>query len=466
MVTKDGWPGHDRWERLRRRLSGPLIRPGEAGYDVARQGFMTLYDRRPAAVARCLRVEDVQACVEFAAECGLPVSARSGGHGYVGYSTVDNGLVVDLSRMDTVRVRGYGRAEIGAGARLGPIYATLGRAGRLLPGGTCAAVGIGGLTLGGGIGVVARKYGLTCDHLESARLVTADGRARTVSAESEPDLLWALRGGGGGNFGIVTSFTFGTARAPRLSTFELKFPPASMATLLDIWPRWQHGMPDELWTNCGLHGDGRIVTGGCFAGPVERLRPMVDDLVRRMGAEPLERTEAERDYLATMTYYAGCADLAGSACAPSWNGGGGAIGRGTYVAASRMLRRPFTDPGEVARLLTSDPALYTIIDGFGGAIAEVGPGESAFAHRDALASIQVLRDVAPGPGGKAAARRAVGLVRDGLGEDVGTTGYVNYLDPEMPDWANAYYGRSLPRLRALARRYDPDRVFAFPQGLD
>ncbi|MFD9961953.1 FAD-binding oxidoreductase [Amycolatopsis sp. NPDC058986] len=466
VATGDGWPGADRWERLRRRLSGPLYRPGEPDYDTARQGFMALYDRRPAAVARCLRAEDVQACVGFAAEYGLPISARSGGNSYAGYSTVDGGLVVDLSRMTTVRPRPDGQAEVAPGARLGPVYTMLGAAGRLLPGGTCPAVAISGLALGGGIGVVAKKYGLTCDHLVSARVVTADGRLRTVSAASEPDLFWALRGGGGGNFGIVTSFTFRTVPVPDLSTFRLEFPRGTMAALLAVWPRWQHAMPDELWANCDLFGDGRVVASGCLTGPVGRLRPLVDELVRRVGTRPVDRTERERDYLAAMAYYAGCTDLAGPGCAPSWNGGGGALGRGRYVAASRMLRRPVTDPDAVARLLTSDPALHTIVDGFGGAIAAVRPEDSAFPHRDALASIQVLRDVEQVDGGEAAARRAVGVVRDGLGEDVGTTGYVNYIDPEMPDWARAYYGRNLPRLRAVAGRYDPDRLFAFPQGVD
>ncbi|MFE0026970.1 FAD-binding oxidoreductase [Amycolatopsis sp. NPDC059021] len=465
LAAADGWPGRDRWERLRRRLSGPLFRPADAGYETARQGFMALYDQRPAAVARCLRGEDVQRCVEFAAAHRIPISARSGGHSYAGYSTVDGGLVVDLSRLNAVRVGRDGRAEIGPGARLGPIYAALGGAGRLLPAGTSPVVGIAGLALGGGIGVLARKYGLTCDRLVAARLVTADGRLHTVSAESEPDLLWALRGGGGGNFGIVISFTFDTAPALGLSVFELEFPPAAMAALLAVWPAWQQAMPDELWTNCGLAAD-RVVAGGCFVGPAAKLRPMVDELVRRVGTPPVKRAEVEKDYLATMTHYAGCADLGGPSCAPSWNGGGGAIARGSYVAASRMLRRPFTDPDAVARLFGGDPELYTIMDGFGGAIAEVGPAESAFPHRDVLASIQVLHGVAPVPGGEAAARRAVGVVRDGLGEDAGTTGYVNYIDPEMPDWARAYYGRNLPRLRAVARRYDPDRLFAFPQGVD
>ncbi|MEC3976760.1 BBE domain-containing protein [Amycolatopsis sp. H20-H5] len=206
-------------------------------------------------------------------------------------------------------------------------------------------------------------------------------------------------------------------------------------------------------------------SGGCFVGPESRLKPFVDDLVRRVGTAPLRRTAAEFDYLGAMRHYAGCDDLGGQACAPGWSGGGGGIGRNAYVGTSRMLTKPLSDPQAAADLLTGEPGLFTIIDAAGGAIGRVGPHESAFPHRAALGSFQVLHDVNASAGDEAYARRAIGVVRDELGKEFGTAGYVNYLDPEMPDWARAYYGDSLPRLRALARKYDPERLFAFPQGL-
>jgi FAD/FMN-containing dehydrogenase len=423
-----GWPPPDDWARLRRRLTGPLFRPGDPGYPEAKQGFFTMYDQRmPAAVVGAVRVEDVQAAVGFAARHRLPIAARSGGHSYPGYSTVDGGIVVDLSRFSGIDVRPDGRAVIGAGARLGPIATTLAAHGRVLPAGSCETVGIAGLTLGGGVGLVDRKHGLTCDHLEAARIVTADGHVRTVSRAAEPDLFWALRGGGGGNFGIVTGFTFSTVPIADVVTYRLTFPPGTQAALLAAWQEWLPGTPDELWS---------------------------DDLVRRVGTPPTEREARTQDHLSALRSFDDHEARPGAVAA-----------RAAYVGTSRMLLRPVTDPAAVVEVLAQAPRVGTLIDSAGGAIARVGARETAFPHRSALASFQFLHGAAPEDGGEAEARRALAAVRDGLGPEFGTTGYVNYLDPEMPDWAEAYYGVNLPRLRAIARKYDPRAIFAFPQGL-
>ncbi|WIY00343.1 FAD-binding oxidoreductase [Amycolatopsis mongoliensis] len=444
-----GWPPPDDWQRLRRRLSGPLFRPGDPGYPEAKQGFFTMYDdRMPAAVVGAARVEDVQEVIGFAARHRLPVAARSGGHSYPGYSTVDGGIVVDLSRFCGIEVRPDGRAVIGAGARLGPIAATLAARGRVLPAGTCETVGIAGLTLGGGLGLVDRKYGLTCDQLEAARIVTADGRVRTASATAEPDLFWALRGGGGGNFGIVTGFTFRTVPAADVATFALDFPDGTQAALLGAWQEWLPGLPDELWSGMDLAA-GRAGVSGTFLGPETRLTELLDDLVRRVGTPPGGRRSRVTDHLSAMRSF----DTREATV------------REAYVGTSRMLTRPVADPAAVAEVLTRDPGVDTLVDSAGGAIARVGARETAFPHRKALASFQFLHGAAPGEGSEAGARRSLAAVRDGLGPEFGTTGYVNYLDPEMPDWAEAYYGVNLPRLRAVARKYDPRGIFAFPQGL-
>ena len=144
---------------------------------------------------------------------------------------------------------------------------------------------------------------------------------------------------------------------------------------------------------------------------------------------------------------------------------GAVAARAAYVGTSRMLTRPADDPAAVVEVLLGAPGVGTLIDSGGGAIARVGVRETAFPHRKALASFQFLHGAGPEDGGEAGARHALAVVRDGLGPEFGTTGYVNYLDPEMPDWAEAYYGVNLPRLRAVARKYDPRGIFAFPQGL-
>lgn len=399
----------------------------------------TLYaHRKPLAVVRCASVEDVQAGLERAARQRIPVAARSGGHSYAGYSWPDGGLVLDLGGLSHVRVDGR-RATIGAGARMHDVYEALGAAGQALPAGSCGTVGIAGLALGGGISVISRRYGLTCDHLAQARIVTPDGVLRTASDESEPDLFWALKGGGGGNFGVVTEFTFRTDPAPDLVVFGLDYPDGTTADVLDAWQDWIADAPDELWTSLRVDSGSPSVPSvrGTYAGPAEDLHRLLDRMPR--GAREAE----EMTYLQAMRHYAGPAETGEP-----------------YVASSRMLHAPV--PGsKVAALVDGQPPCMIQFDSFGGVVGRVAPDATAFPHRDATASAQVY--VHLGDLTEARARALLAGLRDGLG--AGTTGYVNYVDPEMPDWPTAYYGRNLKRLKEVADRYDPDRVLAFPQGL-
>jgi FAD/FMN-containing dehydrogenase len=449
---------------LAAKLAGRLVRPGDADYTSTSRSYNPLYDgRRPAAVALCTRTEDVQACVEAAAASGTPIAARSGGHSYAGFSTPDSALVVDLTGMAGVRIDG-GTATIGAGTRLIDVYGSLAAAGQALPGGSCPSVGVAGLTLGGGIGVLARKYGLTCDHLTGATVVTSDGQARAVSSGQLPDLYWALRGGGGGNFGIVTSFTFATVPAPRLATFQLGFPAGAVADAFGAWQPWLRAAPDELWSNFNITGgvSGSTCTvAGCFVGSAGTLDPMLNTLIARVGHQPSYRTVLARSYLDTMRYYAGCSGESMSACVAQTRGA--QWKREAFVASSRMLSAPVADPGRLTSIADGRPNLHIIVDGLGGAVGRVGASDTAFPHRSAMASVQIyLKTTASGR----AAARSVTAVRDDLTPVAGGGAYVNYIDATMPDWATAYYGANLPRLREVARRYDPDRVFTFAQAVN
>ncbi len=448
---------------LARKLSGPLVTPDQPGYDLARRSFNPLFDNRtPAAVAQCRRIEDVQACVSAAAQAGAPIAARSGGHSYPGYSTPDNALIVDLSALSRLQVNADGTAVIGAGARLIDVYTALAEAGRCLPAGSCPSVGIAGLTLGGGIGVLSRKYGLTCDRLVSATVVTADATSRTVSASAEPDLFWALRGGGGGNFGIVTSFTFDTVPVPELTVSLLSFPAGSAPDVLGGWQQWIPSMPNELWSNCNITGGSppSSTVIGCYVGPASTLNPLLTDLIDRIGSQPTVRTVAQHGYLDAMRYFAGCSTKSAAEChdqasGEHWN-------REAFVASSRILTAPVADPAQIVSACDGRDLLL-IIDGLGGAIGKVTPADTAFPHREALATVQIYRKTTPTD--RAAAASSVSQVRDQFTGIVGDGAYVNYLDASMPNWARACYGDNLARLRQVAQHYDPNRLFTFPQAI-
>src|SRR5947209_6901204 len=191
-------------------IRGQVIKRGDPGFTAAAH----IYDPRfddilPTAVARPIDAQDVQRAIRFTVAKGIQVRARSGGHSYAGYSTLPDGVVLDLRHMNSIRVdRRTGTATVGAGAQLIDIAAALSQAGAMLPIGSCPSVGVSGVTLGGGFGLAGRRFGLTSDNLVAARIVTADGRLRIVNGQADPELLWALKGGGGGNFGVVTEFTF------------------------------------------------------------------------------------------------------------------------------------------------------------------------------------------------------------------------------------------------------------------
>src|SRR5918992_1830028 len=198
---------------LRSAVRGPVLLPRTPGYDARRLVYNTRFDGlRPDAVVLPLDTRDVQAVVRWADRFDIRLVPRSGGHSYGGYSTAEKGVVVDLRRLRGVRVAD-GRATVGPATQLIDVYARLARRGLLVPAGSCPSVGIGGLALGGGHGLSGRRFGLTSDNLVAATIVTADGRARRVDEDTNEDLYWACRGGGGGNFGIVTSLTFRAHRS-------------------------------------------------------------------------------------------------------------------------------------------------------------------------------------------------------------------------------------------------------------
>ncbi|WP_084528982.1 FAD-binding oxidoreductase [Nocardia crassostreae] len=446
------------WNDLRQRLTGELALPSDPGYATAKMAFNPAFDAHdPVAIARCATVSDVQACIDVAARAQLPIAARSGGHSYAGYSTPDNSLIVDLGAMTSVEARPDGTAVIGAGTRLIDVYAGLSDAGRCLPGGSCPTVGIAGLTLGG---VLTGKYGLTCDNLISAQIVTADGVLRTAAADSEPDLFWALRGGGGGNFGIVTSFTFRTAQAPQVVVFQAQFPAGSLTEVLAGWQSFTASAPDEFWSTLGTTAGSpptcRI--NGCHVGPESEANALVDKLIAATCTRPTTRYAVAMDYLQAMRYFGGCTNYSVAQCRPSWNDTG-VLGRESFTAASRVRTVPLPDPSRFTDLLTGREGLDILLDSLTGAPSRIPAGDTAFPHRGALGTAQIYVGATTPQ-----ARAAVADVRAALGDLVGNTAYVNYIDADLPDWATAYYGPNAPRLHRIADRYDPDSLFDFAQS--
>jgi FAD/FMN-containing dehydrogenase len=467
------------WTALGRGLAGRLVRPGEAGYDTARQLFDPRHDQvRPAGVAYCASPADVAECVRFAGRFRVPVTARAGGHSYAGWST-GTGLVIDVTPMHQL---GTDRdtVTVGAGIRHADFYAGLSAHGVAVPGGSCPTVGLGGLVLGGGVGVVSRAYGLASDNLLGARVVTADGRVRDCSAGQDPDLFWACRGGGGGNFGVATSFRLRTRPAPAVTLFYLAWPWSRAARVVDAWQGWAPHAPDPLWSTCKLlAGGGRgaptAFAAGTFLGSAADTQPLLDQLVARVGVDPSGHSLRTQAYLPAMLTEAGCGGRTVTECHLPSQLAGGRLSRESEVAASHFFGRPVPAAG-LAAMVAGVQARGRIggggeggisMDALGGAVNRVAPGATAFVHRDSLFLAQLTSTWAAGAEATAVAdqRRWLTGFRDTLAPYANGEAYQSYIDPTLRGWQRAYYGANYDRLARIKAALDPGSLFHLPQGV-
>ncbi|MEV0281570.1 FAD-binding oxidoreductase [Streptomyces sp. NPDC050610] len=469
------------WTALGKGLSGDLIRPDDADYPTARQLYNTRFDsQRPAAVAYTAGASDIAECLAFARRHGTPVSIRNGGHSYAGWSSGNGRLVIDVSRLNSVRTTSSTTAAIGAGAKLIDVYTGLAGQGVTVPGGSCPTVGISGLTLGGGHGVVSRAYGLTCDSLTGATIITPDGKTLRCDDSSHADLFWALRGAGNGNFGVVTELRFRTQRATSGATGYVSFPWSRAAAVIRAWQKWGPNQPDEIWTACDLSvtagQDPRIAVSAFTIGTAGDLRNAMDRLVESAGGSAGSVTVYQHTYLDTMRRYAGCGTKSAAEChLPGSTPGrrpSGTLGRETYAARSDFFDRDLTAlglqtlVGQVERFSrTAGSGKGSVqLTAMGGAINRVKPLATAFVHRRSLFLAQYLTSWPSGGSGSAQTPWLDGI-HSAMRRFASGAAYQNYSDPGLKDWRRAYYGDAADRLTKLKGQYDPNRVLDFPQAL-
>jgi FAD/FMN-containing dehydrogenase len=479
-----GPPAAADWTALGRDLSGPLIRPGESSYQVAKRLFDPRFDGlRPAGIAYCRSPQDVSTCLAFVRKYGVPVAVRCGGHSYAGWSST-SGLIIDVTRMAGVQVNGS-TATVGAGTRLIDFYSGLAAQGRTVPGGSCPTVGISGLTLGGGVGVVARAYGLTCDNLQSVQLVTADGTIRTCDPSENSDLFWACRGGGGGNFGVATSFTFGTHPAGDIVVFFLYWPWAQAEQVLSAWQSWAPDNPDQLWSNMHLSaapggGTPAIEVGGTYIGTAAEAYTQLERLYAAIGSRPSSYYLNTKSWLDAMLLEAGCSNLTVPECHLPTQVAGGQLARASEFAKSDIFTRPLSSAG-IGTLLRGVENLREVagapggsggiaFDSLGGAVNRVAASATAYVHRNGLFQAQyttgwtVPADGVP-PAGALNQRTWQRAFWQSMRPYASGQAYQNYIDPDLTDWRTAYYGQNLARLTQIKAAHDPDGVFTFPQSL-
>jgi FAD/FMN-containing dehydrogenase len=441
---------------------GELIGPRSASYDERRKVWNGSIDRRPSVIARCTCASDVVAALAFARRTDLPLAVRGGGHSFPGFSVCDGGIVIDLGSMKGVRLDpDAGTVHAAAGVLLGELDRATQAHGLAVPLGSVSHTGLAGLTLGGGFGWLMRKYGLTIDQLLSVRIVTADGELLTASEDENAELFWGLRGGGG-NFGIVTSFEFRLhAVGPTIQSGLLFWPLDNGPEVVRFYRDWAGSAPDELTTVLvlrqapavelipkKLHGKPVVGVGGCWAGPVDVGKGALEPM-RRFGRAVVDlsapRAFAEHQALFDSSFPHGL-----------W-----VHSKATDVdaLADDVLAVAFEHAGRI----TSPRSTITAWQ-LGGAVSRVGELETPFGSRSSAFLVDILGATDTRDGFEQERDWARACWTDLAPHHAGV--YVNWLMEEGEERVRQAYGKErYDRLKALKRRYDPDNVFRLNQNI-
>jgi len=447
--------------QLREQVRGDVVTPDDAGYEDARKVYNAMIDRRPGVVVRPANVEDVVAAVNFARESSLDLAVRGGGHSVPGFGTVDEGVVIDLSRMRGVRVDPENqRARAEGGATWGDFNAATHEFGLATTGGIVSTTGVGGLTLGGGIGYLARASGLSCDNLVSAEIVTADGRVLMASEDENQDLFWAIRGGSG-NFGVATSLEFRLHPVKDIYGGPMFFDLKDAGTVLRFYrdfiadapeqfggfPAWQIAPPLPFIPE-ERHGETFLAFVACWAGPVgqgERaLKPLHDVapvVAEHVGPMPYPALNSAFDalYPPGLQHY--------------WKTN--FVTELTDEAIAAHLEH-----GPKVPVVNSTVHIYPI----NGACHRVGSDATAFAYRDATFAT-VIAGMWPDPAQNEANIQWVRDYYDATAPLSEAGGYVNFMSGDDQDRIEANYRGNYQRLVAVKREYDPGNLFHVNQNI-
>jgi FAD/FMN-containing dehydrogenase len=444
-------------------LSGRLIRPDDWGYDEARAIWNGAHDRRPALIVRCAGVADVMRAVGFARSEDLTVAVRGGGHSIPGFSSVDGGIVIDLSALRAVHVDPVGRTALAQGGCTWADFDHETQAfGLAVTGGLVSSTGIGGFTLGGGIGWLMRKHGLACDNLIAADVVTADGRLVHAGEDDNQELLWGLRGGGG-NFGIATSLEYRLHPVgPRVLAGPIFFSGDRAAEVLRFYRTWTRGLPDEMTTLANLttappapflpeevHGKPVVAVIAVHAGDPEEGRALVQPLVAL--GDPVANLIDVLPYTAMQSLIDGL-----------WAPGAHNYMSSAYVEA---LDDEAIEAAVERHRAVPSPHSEIHLHHFGGAVARVGEEATAFGGRSAPYVLNVIARSPEAGGFDENVEWARGTTA--AFAPVSSAGaYTNFMGDAHDERLRATYGdEKYERLVALKRRYDPTNVFRLNQNI-
>jgi hypothetical protein len=441
------------------QLTGRIVYPGNPLYNTARMEFNRRFSKFPKVIVFCKRTQDVINAVKWARERGVRIRVRGGRHSYEGFSTVNGGIIIDVSQMNKVKVDEKNRvAIVQTGNPLARVYKKLWNKRVTIPAGTAPDVGVAGLTLGGGIGLLSRKYGLTCDNLKQVKMVIATGRygAKTIVAnrKKHSDLLWASRGGGGGNFGVATEYTFRVRPISFVSIYSITWKWSDLEKALPAWQRWAPFVTNRLTSTIEVAAKqvGTIVSTGQLLGGAKELRRLIRPLLR--AGTPVKVMVKTVPFIEATKFFAE-SDLN---LEPKFKITG-AYGFKPLPPEGVKIIRDFLSkaPNRHASVWSQS------LGGAGSAVSRVSPTATAYPHRKAETiyelSARWRNTEEQGPNIQWVKRFRKALRPFVKGD------YVNFPDLQIKNWPKAYYGMNFFRLKQVKRKYDPHNVFRFAQSI-
>lgn len=432
-------------------LTGKVVLPGDFEYECARQEYNEAINKYPCAIVYCYDPCDVAHAIQWSEKYGIELRIRSGRHNYEGYSTGTGKLVLDTTCMSDVKVNcDDDTVEVQAGIRLMHLYETLYKYGYTFPGGTCPTVAISGLVLGGGIGLSARYLGLTADSLLEAQMVDASGNCLTTNHACNSDLFWALRGAGGGNFGVFTSYKFHIRPVNKITLIQLEWHNNKPARFkfLQTWQEWLRGLDRRITAFGGIYKLGAWVNA-FFYGLPEEAEQVLGPLLAIPGITL--RTIEYVDFIDAVKAIAKRYPL-----------------REAFKSTGRFIQKHLT-ANELKTLVAiidkspTDASSFISLYSLGGAVSDIGTDCTAFFYRQAnyIMGISSTWKVAA----EASAHKAWVAAGFNYIYTISIGSFVNFPYNELPNYNHAYYGEHLKILQCIKQKYDPHNIFSFPQGI-
>ncbi|KAF8936865.1 hypothetical protein EDD21DRAFT_321134 [Dissophora ornata] len=464
-------------------LGSKVLQRQTSSFESERYGFDLRYTYDPAVIVMASSAADVQVAVKCAKASNVAVAPRSGGHSFEGYSIggQDGSLVIDLTAISSVTVSG-GRAKVGSGIRLGALYLSLyNQGGYTINAGTCPSVGIGGHALGGGFGLLARKYGLLIDRIVEIEIVNANGDLLIASATQNSDLFYALRGAGGGSYGVVTSFTIlPITPAPTVTSYTYDWKLSDYAGVLRAYVNFQATASKDIGVEMNIGPDGLEMYGtfqGNKAAQAAALAPFLKAAPKPSTSDIREGRHIDAQL--RFSYIAGDPkDINALALKSPYKPGDSRYTKGKSLVYPAVLKD--STIALLGKWAAKNPqgstANYIIVDLWGGAVQDTSVDATAFIHRDAHTVFEFVSEWDENPNAKPGKKDCAGclawmndmyaeFLTDFTANYGAVRGYQNYIDIDIPNWQDAYYGSALTRLKQIKATSDPSNVFRFPQSI-